>query len=104
MRKRSTNLYKQLEKRVMSDPEMRQIAEEHDLQLRIASALKRARLKRGLTQEMLAKKMSTTRSAVSRLESGGGSARHAPSLSTLNRYASALGYNINITLRDNGPL
>ncbi|MBA3506492.1 MAG: helix-turn-helix transcriptional regulator [Betaproteobacteria bacterium] len=42
----------------------------------------------GLTQDAVAERMGATKSAVSGLESAG---KHAPSLATLKRYASAVG-------------
>jgi DNA-binding XRE family transcriptional regulator len=52
-----------------------------------------ARLKSGLTQEAVAELMGTTKSAVSRLESAG---KHAPSLTTLKKYAHAVGCDLKI--------
>jgi DNA-binding XRE family transcriptional regulator len=52
-----------------------------------------ARSKSGLTQEAVAKLMGTTKSAVSRLESAG---KHAPSLTTLKKYARAVGCDLKI--------
>ncbi len=49
----------------------------------------------GVTQETVAERMGTTKSAVSRLE---GSARHAPSLATLRRYAEAVGCELEVRL------
>ena len=54
-----------------------------------------ARSNRGLTQEDVAKLMGTTKSAISRLESAG---KHAPSLTTLKKYAHAVGCNLEIKL------
>ena len=54
-----------------------------------------ARIRCGLTQEQVATAMGTTKSAVSRLESPG---RHAPSVTTLARYAAACGCELEITL------
>ncbi|MFH0844187.1 MAG: helix-turn-helix transcriptional regulator [Pseudomonadota bacterium] len=54
-----------------------------------------ARSKSGLTQEAVAELMGTTKSAVSRLESAG---KHAPSLTTLKKYAKAVGCNLEIKL------
>jgi DNA-binding XRE family transcriptional regulator len=54
-----------------------------------------ARYKSGLTQEAVARSMGTTKSAVSRLESGG---KHLPSLATLKKYAQAVGCNLEIKL------
>ncbi|TAN45076.1 MAG: XRE family transcriptional regulator [Nitrospirae bacterium] len=52
-----------------------------------------ARLQSGLTQEAVAERMGTTKSAVSRLEAAG---KHAPSLTTLKKYAKAVGCNLEI--------
>lgn len=52
-----------------------------------------ARSKSGLTQEAVAEMMGTTKSAVSRLESTG---KHAPSLTTLKKYAQAVGCHLEI--------
>jgi transcriptional regulator with XRE-family HTH domain len=52
-----------------------------------------ARSKSALTQEAVAELMGTTKSAVSRLESAG---KHAPSLTTLKKYAQAIGCDLKI--------
>lgn len=44
----------------------------------------------GLTQATLAKRMSTTASAIARLEGGGGSKEHSPSLRTIAVWSHAL--------------
>jgi DNA-binding XRE family transcriptional regulator len=54
-----------------------------------------ARSKSGLTQDAVAELMRTTKSAVSRLESGG---KHVPSLTTLKKYAQAVGCRLEIKL------
>ena len=54
-----------------------------------------ARAKAGLTQDVVAERMGTTKSAVSRLE---GTNKHKPSLSTLQRYAQAVGCKLQIKL------
>lgn len=58
-------------------------------------AMLKARSKSGLTQEAVAELMGTTKSAVSRLESAG---KHAPSLTTLKKYAQAVGCHLEIKL------
>ena len=55
--------------------------------------LEKARAKAGLTQDGVAEKMGTTKSAISRLEAAG---KHAPSLNTLKRYASAVGCDLQV--------
>jgi len=54
-----------------------------------------ARQHSGLTQESIAQKIGTTKSAVSRLESGG---KHIPSITTLRKYAEAVGCELEIKL------
>ena len=54
-----------------------------------------ARVHSGLTQEAVAIKIGTTKSAISRLESGG---KHVPSIATLRKYAEAVGCRLEIKL------
>ncbi len=61
-------------------------------------ALVSARHQAGLTQEEVAERMGTKTPAVARLEAGGGRQRHAPSLTTLRKYAAAVGCRLEITL------
>jgi len=61
----------------------------------VASEMLAARVRAGLTQEAVATRMGTSKSAVSRLESAG---KHAPSLASLKRYAEAVGCKIEIRL------
>jgi len=60
-----------------------------------------ARSRFGLTQEAVAELMGTTKSAVSRLESAG---KHVPSLTTLKKYAQAVGCRLEIKLVPNPRL
>lgn len=61
----------------------------------VVSQLLRARTRAGLTQDAVAERMGTTKSAVSRLE---GSGKHAPSLATLRKYAQAVGCDLQVRL------
>lgn len=54
-----------------------------------------ARSRSGLTQEAVTERMGTTNSAVSRLEAAG---KHAPFLTTLKKYARAVGCHLEIKL------
>lgn len=65
------------------------------LEYQLASQMLKARSRAGLTQDAVAEKMGTTKSAISRLESAG---KHAPSLTTLKRYAEAVGCDLQIRL------
>ena len=58
-----------------------------------------ARKKAGLTQEEVAERMGTKKSAIARLEASGGSHKHSPSVETLRRYAVAVGCNLEIKFK-----
>jgi len=66
-----------------------------ELEYGVASQMLKARSRAGLTQDIVAERMGTTKSAISRLESAG---KHAPSLATLKRYASAVGCELQVKL------
>ena len=59
----------------------------------LASAIIKARADAGLTQEQLAERMQTTRTAIARLEGG----RQMPSTRTLAKLAEATGHSLRIT-------
>jgi DNA-binding XRE family transcriptional regulator len=65
------------------------------LEYQVADQMLRARSRAGLTQDAVAERMGTTKSAISRLESAG---KHAPSLATLKRYAEAVGCELRVKL------
>jgi transcriptional regulator with XRE-family HTH domain len=56
----------------------------------------KARSETGLSQAEVAARIGTTQSAIARLESS--SSAHSPSIATLQRYASALGYKLHVRL------
>lgn len=78
-------------KRKGSRKEYEELEEEYTLVRQMLTA----RSQSGLTQEAVAELMGTTKSAVSRLEAVG---KHAPSLTTLKKYAKAVGCNLEIKL------
>ena len=66
----------------------------------LAHEMLAARARAGLTQEAVASRMGTTKSAISRLESAG---KHAPSVASLKRYAAAVGCTLKIELVPASP-
>lgn len=66
-----------------------------ELEYQVANQLLRARARAGLTQDAVAARMGTTKSAISRLEAAG---KHTPSLATLKRYAQAVGCELQVKL------
>jgi ribosome-binding protein aMBF1 (putative translation factor) len=69
------------------DPELRAELERLRPFEEVARQIIRVRLDQGLSQEALAERVGTTKSAISRLESG----QHAPNLATLDKIAAAFG-------------
>ncbi|MBI3714827.1 MAG: helix-turn-helix transcriptional regulator [Betaproteobacteria bacterium] len=66
-----------------------------ELEYQVVGQMLKARARAGMTQDAVANKMGTTKSAISRLEAAG---KHAPSLSTLKRYANAVGCEVQVRL------
>ena len=66
-----------------------------ELEYQVANQMLKARSRAGLTQDVVAERMGTTKSAVSRLEAAG---KHTPSLATLKRYARAVGCELQVKL------
>lgn len=65
------------------------------LEYELAGQMLKARARAGLTQDAVAERMGTTKSAVSRLEAV---TKHAPSIATLKRYADAVGCELQVRL------
>jgi DNA-binding XRE family transcriptional regulator len=57
-----------------------------------------ARKQAGLSQAQIAKRMGTHSPAIARLESALATGKHSPSLSTLRKYAAALGMRVELHL------
>ncbi len=88
------DLQRYREARMKRDSEFAKGYEEGYQQFKLGVMLKIAREQAGLTQEQVAKKLRTNKSAISRIE------RHAKDmrLSTLHRYAKALGKRVTLDL------
>ena len=63
--------------------------------------LLKAREKAGLSQAEVAERMGTKAPAITRLESSLSSGKHSPSISTLKKYAHALGCHLEIKIVGN---
>ncbi len=64
-----------------------------EVEYALAHEMLAARSRAGLTQEAVAARMGTTKSAISRLEAAG---KHAPSVASLKKYAVAVGCTLKI--------
>ncbi len=87
--------WKEHKKRLLKDPEFRKEYEALEPEYRLASALIRLRLAKGLPQEQLAKLLNTKQESIARLESGGS----LPSLSTVKKVADAPAAESEINIR-----
>ena len=83
-----------IEKRVRSDAEFAEGFEVGYANFRIGVVLRQAREAAGLTQAEVARRLNTTKSAISRIENHADDVR----LSTLKRYAEAVGAHLQIKL------
>ncbi len=83
-----------LHKKWLKEPRYRAAYDALTPEFELAKALIRARLRAGLSQAELARRMGTTQSVIAKLESG----KSLPSTRTLHRYARATGSKVRITL------
>lgn len=89
-----SDLKKYITKRKNTDPEFAKDYEQGFENFRIGVLLRQAREKSGVTQEEVAQKLKTNKSAISRIENHSEDIR----LSTLRKYARALGKEIHLEI------
>jgi transcriptional regulator with XRE-family HTH domain len=83
-----------IRERSARDPEFAEGFDSGYAEFKIGVMLRRAREEAGLTQEQIAEKLRTKKSAISRIETRAGDIR----LSTLEKYAKALGRDLTVEL------
>src|SRR5947209_17033651 len=91
--------HEELVKEMLKEPAVRQEYDAQEEEFALLDELLKARRRAGLTQAQVAARMGTKTPAVARLEAGGGSRRHSPSVATLRKYAEAVGCRLEIRLR-----
>ena len=89
-----SDIQRYIKKRKIKDPDFAKGYDEGFEEFKIGLILRQEREKSGLTQEELAKKIKTTKSAISRIENHSEDIK----LSTLMKVAKALGKNVSIKL------
>jgi transcriptional regulator with XRE-family HTH domain len=87
---------KQFKTRVLAKPEVRIAYDALADEFAFLDEVLKARTAAGLTQAEVAERVGTTQSAIARLESPNSS--HSPSVGTLQKYARALGFKVEIRL------
>lgn len=83
-----------LKKKWQADPAFHKAYEALKPEFAIARQLIAARRRAGLSQTEVARRMGTTQSTIARLEGG----QRLPNMSTLQRYASAIGHRVQVQL------
>ena len=82
----------------MQDPAFKNEYDALESEFVVFDELLKARNIARLTQAQVAERMGTKSAAIARLESGGGSKKHSPSIETLHKYAEAVGCGLEIKL------
>jgi transcriptional regulator with XRE-family HTH domain len=90
------NSLKAFKAKALARPDVRREYDDLKEEFELLGDILKARAEAGVTQAELAARIGTTQSAVARMETAIG--RHSPSISTLKRYASALGYRLQVRL------
>lgn len=93
--------HKDLRDKMLRNTDVQKEFAKQEEEFSLFDQLIKARMEAGLTQSEVAERMGTKTPAVARLESGGGMQKHSPSISTLRKYARAVGCNLEIKLVQN---
>ncbi len=90
--------HSELKEKAFKKKNVRAIYEELEPEFSLLRELLNARQKAGVSQAEIAKLMGTKAPAITRLESSLSSGKHSPSITTLKKYANALGCHLEIKL------
>ena len=94
-----TSTLKQFKARAFARPGVKKAYDDLAEEFAFLDEVLKARAETGLTQAEVAARVGTTQSAIARLESA--EPKHSPSIATLQKYAKALGYKVEIRLVKN---
>ena len=81
-------------RQLLADPEVRKALKEDELEFRIAKSIIEARIKMGITQKELARRLRTKQSVISRVET----VKTTPTLSFLKRVAETLNTSLKVEI------
>lgn len=93
--------HEELKKKMLSNPEVQTEYDSLKGEFDLFDELLKARMNAGLAQAEVAELMGTKTLAVARLEASGGNKKYSPSISTLQKYANAVGCHLEIKLVQN---
>jgi DNA-binding XRE family transcriptional regulator len=98
-KKTKTLTHKQLVSKMLKNPAVKvEVNQLNREEFAILDEILAARKEAGLSQAQIAKRMGTQAPAIARLESSLATGKHSPSLSTLRKYAAALGKRVELHL------
>ncbi len=86
----------ELKTKALSNPEVKAAYDEMVPEFALLRQMLKARQKAGLSQADVAERMGTKAPAITRLESSLGNGKHSPSLATLQKYANAVGCELQV--------
>ncbi len=88
--------HSQLKAKILSNPKAKAAYDEMIPEFALLRQMLKARQKAGLSQAQVAERMGTKAPAITRLESSLGNGKHSPSLATLQKYANAVGCELQV--------
>ncbi len=88
----------ELKRKALSNPATRAAYDNMEAEFFLLRQMLKAREAAGLSQAQVAVRMGTKAPAITRLESSLSSGKHSPSLTTLRRYAQAVGCDLQVKL------
>lgn len=88
--------HRELKEKALASPEVREAYDQMGPEFTLLRQMLKARNRAGLSQAQVAERMGTKAPAITRLESSLSSGKHSPSLATLQRYAEAVGCELNV--------
>jgi DNA-binding XRE family transcriptional regulator len=98
-KKELAKTHKQMVAEWMTDPAFKATYDSLEDEYALLREMLKARQKAGLTQLQVAERMGTHAPAVARLEAVVSAEKHSPSLSTLRKYAHAVGCKLEVHLK-----
>lgn len=88
--------HSELKEKVLINAEVREAYDHMGPEFMLLRQMLKARNRAGLSQAQVAERMGTKAPSITRLESSLSSGAHSPSLATLQRYAKAVGRELNV--------
>lgn len=88
--------HSELKEKALSNPKVKAAYDEMIPEFVLLRQMLKARQKAGLSQAEVAERMGTKAPAITRLESSLGNGKHSPSLATLQKYANAVGCELQV--------